>query len=128
MTGHGSKFGRKMEAAIAALLSQRSIADAARVVNIGENTLLRWLQLPEFRTAYRKARREAVGQAASRMQQAASAATTTVLKIMTDPTAPAAVRLRAAEFILDRAIKSIELEEIEARVSELEESYRGETT
>ena len=48
MVGHGAKFGRKKEEAIAALLSQRSIEDAARVANIGTNTLLRWLQLPEL--------------------------------------------------------------------------------
>jgi ParB-like chromosome segregation protein Spo0J len=33
---------------------------------------------------------------------------------------PAAVRLRAAECVFDRAFKGIELEDIEARVSELE--------
>jgi hypothetical protein len=52
MVGHGAKFGRKKEEAIAALLSQRSVEDAARVAKIGANTLLRWLQLPEFRDAY----------------------------------------------------------------------------
>jgi transposase-like protein len=46
MAGHGAKFGRKKEEAIAALLSQRSVEDAARVAKIGVNTLLRWLQLP----------------------------------------------------------------------------------
>jgi len=30
MTGHGSKFGRKREEAIAALLTQRNVEDAAR--------------------------------------------------------------------------------------------------
>jgi hypothetical protein len=33
---------------------------------------------------------------------------------------PAAVRLRAAECVFDRAFKGVELEDIEARVSELE--------
>jgi hypothetical protein len=39
---------------------------------------------------------------------------------MTDPNVPAAVRLRAAECVFDHAIKGIELEDIEARVTELE--------
>jgi hypothetical protein len=30
MTGHGSKFGRKMEEAIAALLTQRNVEEAAK--------------------------------------------------------------------------------------------------
>jgi hypothetical protein len=57
MSGHGAKFGRKKEEAIAALLVQRSVEEAARVVGIAPRTLLRWLELPEFREAYGQARR-----------------------------------------------------------------------
>ena len=120
MRGHGAKFSRKKEEAIAALLSHRSVEDASRAVGLNPNTLLRWLQTPEFVKEYRKARREAVHQSVARMQQATGAAATTVLKLMTDMNIPAAVRLRAAECVFDRAFKGIELEDIEARVSELE--------
>jgi hypothetical protein len=39
---------------------------------------------------------------------------------MVDPTAPAASRVRAADCVLDRAIKAIEVEDIGVRVLELE--------
>ena len=39
---------------------------------------------------------------------------------MMDPNVPAAVRLRAAESVFVHAIKAIELEDIEARLAELE--------
>ena len=52
MEGHGTKFGRKKEAAIAALLSQRSIDEAARAIEVAPNTLLRWMKEPDFRVAY----------------------------------------------------------------------------
>ncbi|HEV2174915.1 MAG TPA: hypothetical protein VGR71_15185, partial [Nitrospira sp.] len=120
MAGHGAKLGRKQEDAIAALLSQRSIDEASRVCGVGARTLIRWLKLPEFSHEYRKARREVVQQAVARMQQATGAAGTVALKLMTDPNIPAAVRLRAAEFVFDHAIKGIELEDIEARLTELE--------
>jgi transposase-like protein len=120
MLGHGAKFGRKKEEAIAALLSQRNIEEAARAINVAPNTLLHWMKLPEFQTAYREARWEAVSQAVARMQQATGAAGTVALKLMTDPNVPAAVRLRAAEFVFDRAIKGVELEDIEVRVAALE--------
>jgi len=120
MKGHGEKFGRKKDEAIAALLTHRSVDEAARAVSLNPNTLLRWLQIPEFRAAYRKARREAVGQTTARLQQATGAAGAMVLKLMTDPNVPAAVRLRAAECVLDRATKSLELEDMEDRISELE--------
>ncbi len=69
MAGHGEKFGRKQEEAIAALLSQRNIDEAARVAGVGARTLIRWLKLPEFQTAYREARRAAFGQSIARLQQ-----------------------------------------------------------
>jgi hypothetical protein len=89
MTGHGAKFSRKMEQAIAALLSQRNHEEAARVAGIGVATLLRWQKLPEFQTAYREARRTAFGQSIARLQQGTSAAATTLLKTMIDSNTPA---------------------------------------
>jgi len=49
-----------------------------------------------------------------------SAAVTTLGKIMVDPNSPVASRVRAADSVLDHAAKSIELEDVEVRVSELE--------
>src|SRR5664279_1004876 len=120
MKGHGAKFGRKQEEAIAALLTQRNIDEAAKAVGIATNTLLKWMKLPEFQTAYREARRAAFGQAVARLQQGTSAAATTLLKTMIDPATPASVRVRAAEAIFNHAAKAIEIEDIEARVSDLE--------
>jgi hypothetical protein len=120
MVGHGAKFGRKKEEAIAALLTQRNIEEAARTAGIGTQTMLRWLKVPEFETAYREARRAAFGQSIARLQQASSAAVSTLLKIMIDPNSPASTRVRAADSILDHAAKAIEIEDIEVRVAQLE--------
>jgi hypothetical protein len=120
MKGHGSKFGRKKEEAIAALLTQRNVEEAARVAGIGTQTLHRWLKLEEFQAAYREARRAAVSQSNARLQQASSAAVSTLLKIMVDPNAPASTRVRAADRILDRARQAIEIEDIEVRLAALE--------
>jgi hypothetical protein len=87
---------------------------------IGPRTLYRWLKEPEFDAAYRAAKRAAFGQAVARLQQGDSAAATTLLKTMIEPNTPASVRVRAAECVLNHAMKAIEIEDIEARVSELE--------
>jgi len=42
--GHGAKFGRKKEAAIAALLTAKNYEEAARATGIGLKTLKRWLR------------------------------------------------------------------------------------
>jgi len=122
MTGHGAKFGRKKEEAVAALLVQRNLEDAARAVGISPKTLLRWMKEPEFDAAYRAARRAAFGQAVARLQQGASAAATTLLKTMIDSNTPASVRVRAAECVMNQATKAIEIEDIEVRVTQLEQA------
>ena len=121
MAGHGEKLGRKQEEAIAALLTQRNTEEAARAVGVAPKTLLRWMKLPDFQRAYRQARWAAFGQSIARLQQATSAAASTLLKVMVDPSTPASTRVRAAESVLTHAAKSIEIEDIEARVTALEQ-------
>ncbi len=122
MAGNSGKFGHKKEEAIAALLTQRNVEEAARAAGIVSRTLLRWLQLPEFQAAYRQARRDAFSQSIARLQQASGAAVSTLLKVMVDPATPASSRIRAADSILDHAAKAIEIEDLEFRVLELEKA------
>jgi hypothetical protein len=126
MTGHGAKYGRKMEEAIAALLTHKNIDEAAKAAGVSNKTLFRWMQLPEFDRAYRDARRAAFGQATARLQQASSAAVSALLRVLVDPASPASSRVRAADCILNHAQEAIELEDIEARVRELEAAARRE--
>jgi transposase-like protein len=124
MKGHGSKFGKKKEEAVAALLAHRSIEEAARSIEVGASTLLRWMKEPEFNAAYREARRVAFSQAIARLQQSSGTAVSVLHKVMVDPATPASARVRAADSVLDHAAKAIELEDIEVRVSELERAAK----
>jgi len=119
MKGHGSKFGRKKEAAIAALLSEKNQAEAARVVGIDLSTLKRWMRLPEFIEEYRRARWGVVEQAYARVQQNTPAAASVLLKLMVDPATPASGRIRAALGTFGLAHEALELD-METRVSALE--------
>ena len=101
-------------------MNHRSLEEAANAVGVSVKTLLRWEKLPEFAAGSREARRAAVSQADARLQQATGAASAAVLRLMVDPNAPAAVRLRAAEYVLNHAAKAIESEDTEVRVSKLE--------
>ena len=97
----------------------RSLARQQRVHSRTERELGRddgnWME-----QAYRAARHATFSQSVARLQQAAPAAVTTLLKTLVDPAAPASVRVRAAECIMNHAIKAIELEDIEGRLAELE--------
>ena len=120
MAARNSTLGRKQEEAISALLTQRNLEEAARVARIGVRTLIRWMKVPEFQTAYREARREAFGQSIARLQQGTSAAATTLLKLLIEPNTPASVRARVADSIFNHAARAIEIEDIEERLSNLE--------
>jgi hypothetical protein len=124
MVAPGGKFTRKKEQAIIALLTSRSIEEAAKSIGIGTQTLLRWMKVPEFQSAYRAAKRQAFGQSIARMHYLTSAAVSTLGKIMLDSATPPATRVRAADSILDHTSKAIETEDIEARVTELEQAAK----
>ena len=98
--GHGTKFSRKMEAAVTALITQRNQEEAARAAGIGVATLVRWQKDPEFQKAYRGARRAVHQQSTARLQQATGAAVTTLFKVLVDPATPASVKVRAADSVL----------------------------
>ena len=122
MIARVSKLGRNKDAAVLALLSQRSVDEAARVAGVGPRTLYRWMKEPEFDAAYRDAKRAAFSQSIARLHQMASAAVTTLGKAMVDPSTPPATKVRAADSILDHTAKAIELEDLEARLADLERS------
>ena len=91
-------------------------------MNISTKTLLRWQKDPEFDHAYRGAKRAAFAQSIARLHHLSSAAVSTLGKIMLDSATPPATRVRAADSILDRTTKAIEIEDIEARVAALEQT------
>jgi len=123
--GHGSKFDRKKEAAVAALLSQRNLEEAAHAAGVSKRTLNRWLKMPEFQAAYLEARRAAMFQANARLQQASSAAVSTLVRVMVDPSTPASARVRAADCILARGNQGLENEDLDARLAALERAAKS---
>src|SRR5215831_5264512 len=120
MKGHGEKLSRKQEALISALLTAPTLADAAQTAGIGEVTAWRWLKEPTFQTAYRDARRAVVQQAITQVQQATGEAVEVLRTVMHDPETPASVKVGAAKTILEIAVKAVELEDLEARITALE--------
>jgi hypothetical protein len=128
MAGSDMKIGYKQERAITALLSKGTVEQAAIASGIGTRTLYRWLKVPEFKDELRRARRDVFSQAMDRLQQGSLAAANTLLKTMVGPDTPEAVRIRAADTVLNHARKSIETEDIAARVSALERATEASNT
>jgi transposase-like protein len=115
------KLTQKQEKAICALLMERTIQDAAKRVGVTDGTLRRWMTDENFKADYARARADVTGQAIARVQSASTKAVDTLLEIMEDREKPASTRVTAAKCLLEMAIKATELENIEARLTALED-------
>ena len=110
----------RVDRAIMALLEHTTLEKAAAAIGVSDVTLWRWMKQPEFQKRLRLARRQALAQCIGRLQQASPAAVGALLRVMTDQTTPAASRVRAAQSVLEHAMRALELEDLEARLSDLE--------
>ncbi len=110
----------KQQGAIAALVSHRTIEDAAKSVGIGKTTIFRWLQEDTFSDAYRKARTQAVKQAIGRIQATCTEAVDVLREIMINREAPFSVRVTVARTILETSIKAVETEDLVTRIEHIE--------
>jgi hypothetical protein len=107
--------------AIAALLSTRTVRAAAVKCKLSEPTLYRLLQLPEFKTKYRAARRELVENTITQLQRDGADAAAALREIVKDKKTAASVRVSAARVILETGIKAVELIDLSERLDRLEE-------
>ncbi len=116
----------KQDKALAGLISQPTIADAAESAGVSKRSILRWLKdSPEFNEAYRMARNAIVKMAISRTQTAMAGAVDALTEIMGDSDAPASARVSAARAILDSGLRGMEAEDLEARITVLEKELNA---
>jgi hypothetical protein len=106
MRGHGQKLSSRQEALIAALLIEPTHAAAAAKAGVSEATLHRWLRLPEFQVAYRRARRELVEGAVGRIQAATGQAVDTLLAVAKGG-GKESDRVRAAVALLNYSLREL---------------------
>lgn len=111
----------KQERAIIALMTESSVAAAARSAGVAERTIHTWLREEAFRDLYRRARREAFDRAISMTQQYAAAAVKTLLQVMADKGASHQSRVSAAVAVLKFGREGMELDELQERVERLEQ-------
>ena len=115
-------LSQKQERTIVALLHEPTVLKAAQTAKINERTIYRWLDEPAFGNAYRRARREAFGHAIALTQRYAPLAVNTLATIMSDTEAPTHSRVTAASTLLKFGREGIELDDLAARVEQLEQA------
>jgi hypothetical protein len=117
----GTKLDSRMERVISALLTEPTILLASQKADVGEHTIYRWLNNPDFDKAYKKAKSQIVRHAITQIQQATGEAVQVLREIMNNIETPASSRVSSAKTIIEQAIKAVELEELVKRVEDLEQ-------
>ena len=114
----------RKEKALAALIRAPTIETAARELGIGYSTLRNWLKTDdEFRAEYEKALADIFADASKQACQSLAPAISTLNEIVSNETAPPAVRVQSARVILESALKLAEITDVLSRLEKLEGVY-----
>lgn len=116
----------KQKRTINALLETRTLCDAAAKAGVNRRSIYRWLRKDEvFRKEYRAVQREAMAQTTARLQQISSTAADVLGKLINKEETPKGSLVSAIRTALDYAYRAVELEDIEARLMEVEEAIKN---
>jgi hypothetical protein len=120
MRASDPKLTAKQEMAVLALLSCRTVREAAKSTRVAESTILRWLVMPVFRNRYEAERRQLFASAKNALRSAAAGSVETLTAVQKDREAPAGAKVTAAKAILDLCIWIEESDDILVRLERLE--------
>jgi predicted DNA-binding transcriptional regulator YafY len=118
---------RRADSILQALLSHRTVREAAAAAKVTERTVYEYLSDPAFSARYQAARDDIIRGAANALRAHLSEAVDTIAAAMVDPKARPQDRLAAAKTIIDYAAKFTDTQDLLERVSALENNMNRET-
>jgi transposase len=114
----------KQQKAIAALLSERTIRDAAKTAGVNEKTLYTWLNEKDFRAALRSAEKDILDGVTRRLSAGQTLALDTLEKLVKSARHES-TKLRASVAWLEMSLKFRDMQDIEERLTALEAAING---
>ena len=111
---------RKREQAIAALLTSPTIQDAALSCGITARTLQRWLREPGFQEQYRATKSQLLESTVNKLRTIGIDGVTALHRVAVDKESPAGATVSAGRAILEVLLKAVEVQDLDARLTELE--------
>lgn len=116
----GRALSSQQRRAIRALLTARTVEDAAQVASVSRATLHRWLTDATFCDELRQAERDALAAVTRRLTALAIDAAQVLADTMSDAEAKRADKLRAADIALSKVLDLRTLNDMETRIAALE--------
>ena len=124
MRQNETELTAKQTRTIEALLVCKSIETSAKKANISKSTLYRWLKDETFQSEFRKAKFSLISNAITTLQRSSTTAVNVLCEVMNNEETPASTRVNASRIVLEQAIKCTELEDLEKKITGLEEATR----
>ena len=115
------KLTTKHHKALLSLLAGGDLQDAATASGVEKRTIYRWLERPIFYDELQRRKNKAIDAASVRLAGGMYHAIGVMITIMDDLEAPLGIRLRAANYYLSHALRYVELNDVIARIDELEQ-------
>jgi len=118
MVKNASELTNRQLLAINHIIASPTIEEACRRAKISKGSLYTWLKEKSFSEELKRQRDEVVKDSLARLKTAITRAVEELIKLMDSPKPE--LRRLACKDILEYALKSIELEDIEGRIDQLE--------
>jgi hypothetical protein len=116
-----SGLSAKQARAIACLLTEPTVGQAALAAGVSERTVFRWLDDQTFSDAWNRARFESLSFAIGALQVVAHKAVRTLVQVMETEETPPGVKVHAARSLLEFSLRAQEQWDLEQRLAALEE-------
>jgi hypothetical protein len=108
-----------------ALMATPTKTAAAEMLGIARSTINERMKDPDLANAYNEWRQECVSQTSSNVHAEAVKVVSVLARIAHDPKVSPSVRVQAANSLLNMSARLREVDEVEERIQQLEELYRG---
>ena len=120
------KRTRLYESAIAALLTETTVKNAATKCGISYSTLQRWMLEAEFQKLYNDAKNELLQSVKNQLRQLGTKAVATLNDSIDDRAVATNDKLSASKFVIDRILEFEVTDSLNVRLQALEASNEAE--
>ena len=108
-----------------ALLTSKTIREAARLAHVGERTAWRWLRDPTFKAELRQMQDAHLAEVTRVTVAGMTQALETLEAVMGDPSASPSAKVSAARTVLEMGVRFTEILDLAERVAVLEQRLGG---